>query len=227
MVIPYVYDDTVEDEVLGNDIYDISAIIGDSVVVEQSDGDTTTKENEFTSSPLLQMASGSKYAFSAQCLDMQNIVLRSIFGAMTVNSVEGAAALQEDHVHLYALVRIQFRGDNVPDMVMPKVEMNSKLFIQQLKSRAGQGNLSGVAFSRNIAIPVLNSQTTLLQFSTLNNGTSLYTPNTPVAFVPKGYNLLVLHHETSGATDKYTKIDFENGTITHNINVNPKTGTIR
>ena len=45
MLVPYVYNSTYGDYVLGSDVYDISEVIGDSIVIEQSEGDSVTKEN--------------------------------------------------------------------------------------------------------------------------------------------------------------------------------------
>ena len=148
MVVPYVYDSTLNDYVLGEDVYDISAVIGDSIVIEQSDGSTTAKENEFVGSPLLEAVSGSKYEFTAQCIDLQDSVLKSMFGAMTVEGVNGAVAFNDDFVKIYALIRVRFKEESIPDVILPKVQMNSKLFINQLSSRMSQGNIAGTALPK-------------------------------------------------------------------------------
>lgn len=220
MLVPYVYDSTVSDYVLGGDVYDISAIIGDSTTLEQSDGDSVTKNNEFIGSPLLECFSGGEYGFTAQCVDLQNKVLKSVFGAMTVSNTEGAAAFNDDFTLIYALVRIRFKDSSLPDVVMPKVQLNSKLFINQLKTRESQGNIAGTALSRNVAIKGSGTSGTVLQFTT----PTTYTPYTPVLFVPRDKFPLVLHHNGSSTTDTYSTVDFTNGTVSHNIEVNPSTG---
>lgn len=223
MVIPYVYDENIGDYVLGSDIYDISAIIGDSIVIEQSDGDKTTKENEFTSVPLLETFTNGKYVFTAQCVDLQNGVLKSLMGAMTASgnngAVEGAAAFNDNVSSPYALVRIRFGGNGVSDVFLPKVQLNSRLFIQQLKTRAGQGNVSGTAFAKNVAIKDNDAPGYLLQFSSIG-GTPTYTPYTPVLFVPVGCTPLFKHDDKS-----YDIIDFSNGVVSNNIAVNGQGGT--
>ena len=151
LVVPYVYNSGIDDYALGETVYDISAVIGDSIVLEQSEGTTEIKENEFRSEPLLQVTSGAKYGFTAQCLDLQNNVLRALFKAMTVGDHD-IAAFNDDYTTLYALVRIGFGGQDTPDIILPKVQLNSRIFIQQLRTRAGQGNISGTANSFNIAI---------------------------------------------------------------------------
>ena len=242
MLVPYVYDSNEEDYVLGQNVYDISAIIGDSIVLEQSEGTTETKENEFVASPLLQVTSGAKYGFTAQCLDLQNAVLKSIFSAMVASGgqsgaeVTGAAAFADDYVLQYALIRVRFSGDNTPDVFLPKVQLNSRLFIQQLHSRAGQGNIAGTAISHIVAIEDTNVANHLLQFSIpsgVNRGTpptptppqpsmvsTSYTPYTPVLFVPKGYTPIFKYNERN-----FASVNFGTGNVDTNIIVNATSGT--
>lgn len=223
-MVPRVYNGTIGDYVLGSDVYDISAIIGDSTLVEQSDGDSVTKENEFISSPLLEIRSGSKYGFTAQCLDLQNKVLKSVFGAMTVNGVEGLAAMQEDFVPIYALVLVRFKDASLPDLVMPKVQMNSKLMVQQLKTRASQGNIVGTALPSKICVKNAASSGTLLQFNVPSESTATYTPFTPVCFIPRTMSPMFLFRKNS-SNEVYSTINFSNGTVSNDVAVNPTGGT--
>ena len=229
MAVPYVYDSTIGDYVLGSDVYDISAVIGDSITIEQSDGNTEAKYNEFKASPLIESVSGSKYNFTAQCLDLQNSVLQSLFGVMVGRgyngAVNGAVAFNDDFVLLYALIRISFEDASLPDVVMPKVQLNSKLFIQQLKTRASQGNIAGTALAHTVAVddklyPMVGE---LLQFSSQVNDET-YTPYTPVLFVPRGYDFFVYRNEAK-LDNVYSRINFGNGGVNNNIHIDPSNGT--
>lgn len=217
MVVPYVYDSTVGDYVLGEDVYDISAVIGDSIVIEQSEGNTETKYNEFVGSPLLECVSGGKVALTAQCVDFQDAVLKSLFGAMVSES--GVAALNDDYVLIYALIRVRFKDESLPDVILPKAQLNSRLFIQQLKTRSGQGNIAATAHSLDIAIEDLESQGHLLQFQKLG-GENTYVPYTPFVFVPHGYTPLFRHDGNN-----FSVVDFAIGSVAHNIFVNQTNGT--
>ena len=229
MVVPYVYDQSVEDYILGGDVYDISAVIGDSITIEQSDGNTEAKYNEFKASPLIESVSGSKYNFTAQCLDLQNSVLQSLFGVMVGHgyngAVNGAVAFNDDFVLLYALIRIRFEDASLPDVVMPKVQLNSKLFVQQLKTRASQGNIAGTALAHTVAVDDMDNpaEGELLQFSSQANGAT-YTPDTPVLFVPRGYDFFVYRNEAK-LDDVYSRVNFNIGSVGNNIHINPSNGT--
>lgn len=224
MLVPYVYDSTVGDYVLGDDVYDISAVIGDSIVVEQSEGDKSTKENEFVASPLLEAHSNGVYGFTAQCIDLQISVMKALFVAMTGSSVQGLVAMRDDFALRYAMVRVRFNGSSVSDLVMPKVQLNSRLFIQQLKTRVGQGNVGGTASSRKVAITD-GTTSALAQFLDNAGGKATYTPFTPLLFVPKDRNAIVLHHEVPSGNDIYSMVNFTTGTVVHNISVDASAGT--
>lgn len=221
-------------DALSSEVYDISAVIGDSIVIEQSDGNTEAKYNEFNATPLIESVSGTKYNFTAQCLDLQNKVLRSAFCAMTPTdnyNVPGLAAFQADFVTMYALVRIRFKGRETPDVFLPKIQLNSKLLISQLKTRAGQGNIAGTANPVKVAID-RGEYNWLVQFSDRTALTSRYCPNTPLLFVPRDRTPFFFawskDEEDSGTVwDRYSTIDFENGVVEHNIQVDERLGNWR
>ena len=210
MVVPYVYDSSVGDYVIGEDVYDISAVIGDSITLEQDDGERKTKNNEFVAAPLIESVSGAKYNFTAQCIDLQNAVLVSCFNVMSVDGVSGAIAFNDDHTLLYALVRVRFKDESLPDVFIPKLQLNSKLLVNQLKTRLSQGNISGSAQSVFVAVAG-SGNTSALQFDVPTTGGTTYTPFTPVLFVPRGNEPLFFHHKGNGSTDYYSYVDFSNG----------------
>ena len=225
MFVPYVYDNAAEDYILGNDIYDVTAIIGDSITVEQSEGSSVRKDNEFIANPLLEIYSGVKYGFAAQCIDLQNSVLKSIFGAMTISGTGGAAAFLDDYVLAYALVRIRFRETNLPDVILPKVQLNSKLFINQLKTRVSQGNIAGTALG--LKTGVKNSVgSALSSFSLLQTSESAYVVSAPVIIVPRNRNPLFYCKKATGSLEYYSSINFSTGTVSNNVLVDPSTGAL-
>lgn len=224
MVVPYVFDNSVGDYVLGSYVYDLSAIIGDSIVLEQKDGDVLTKSNEFKSDPLIECASGLRYSFTAQCIDLQNSVLKALFAAMTVSDLNGAAAFEPEYTLVYALIGIRFKGSDLPDVVLPKVKINSHLLISQLKTNVSQCNFSGVCLAKNVAIENL-LRTKCEQFSVASSGGTTYTPLTPVLFVPQKKRFLVYKQYFDNTTDLYSYINFSNGSV-RDITVNPSNGNL-
>jgi hypothetical protein len=231
MLVPYVYDMSLDDYVLGSDVYDISAVIGDSIMVEQKDGEVEEKFNEFVRSPLVRNVTAGSYDFTAQCLDLQDKVLRALFGVYTASGAngvaEGVSAFPDDYLLQYAMIRIQFKGSELPDIVFPKVQMNSKMLLQQMKTRGSQGNISGTALSREVAVIDKDAQDlSVLQFSPIA-GQPTYAPFTPILFVPRDYTPMVLHHIDDGDDDThiFSTVDFTTGTVSHNRSVNISNGS--
>ena len=177
LVIPYVYNSTYGDYVLGDTAYDLSSIIGDSITLEQDDGDTQTKECEFYSEPVVKNVTMGEIKITAQCLDLQNAVLRALFGSYYNNSA-GASAIRKDYETLYALIRIRFSEEDTPDVYLPQVLLNSKLLLQQMKTRGAQGNLGGTVLAR--VCSVIDSGTSLLSFSDPVKVNNVYQIETPI-----------------------------------------------
>lgn len=235
MFVPYMYDDMFRTYRLkiSDNVYDISSIVGDTIEIQMEDGDSFSKENEFLSVPLLKVVSG-KYVFSAQCIDLQNQVLRSVFGAMTgrfnYNQIQGLAAFQQEQItnnagdgSMYVLARIRFKDGNLPDVFIPKMELNSKLFVNQLKSKVSQGNINGTALQHKVAVD-WGQNNWLCPFNGIFKSTTTYCPNTPLLFVPRDKTPFFYATKYSETQDLYSTINFDTGVIQHNILVTESTG---
>lgn len=207
-ILPYKYDSTISDYVLGNTVYDISAIIGDTISYDENDGETSSKYNEFVGEPIITNTTSGSKKLSAQCLDLQNNILKVMFGAL-YNTEHAVAALRRDYEPLYALIRLRFTEQNVPDVYFPMVALNSKMMMQQLKSRGAQGNLNGVVESRRCAVvdtePAGAVNGTLVGLQDDVNNETKYSVITPMLFVPKESKVLITHHYDS--VNRITKYD--------------------
>lgn len=198
IMIPFVYDSTLVDYVLGQDLYDLSSIIGDSIALEQSDGESQAKYNEFSNEPVVKNVTAGEWKITAQCLDLQNAVLKSLFSAY-YNNTAGIAAMRGEYETLYALIRVRFVDEDTPDVYFPKVQLNSKLAIQQIKTRGSQGNLGGTVLSHRCAViataPAGANPGTLYAFTDPVTNTPTYDVSTPVLFVPRTKTPLFFNHK--------------------------------
>lgn len=201
-LLPYVYNENFNDYVLGQTIYDVSAIIGNSITIEQEDGETQSKTNEFTNEPLVRNVTSGEWKVTAQCLDLQNNVLKALFAAY-YNDTAGISAMRGEYETLYALIRIRFSDTSIPDVYLPKVQLNSKLLLHQMRSSGSQGNLGGTALSRECAVietaPTSEHDGELYGLTDMINGVTLYGVSTPILFVPRDKNVLILNHRDDEA----------------------------
>ena len=124
------------------------------------------------------------------------------------------------------MIRIQFSNSELSDIILPKVQMNSKMMLQQLKSRGSQGNVSGTALSRMVAVVDNHADTPMVVQFGASGMEPTYAPVTPVLFVARGNSAMVLHHYDEGR-DRYvfSTVNFTTGTVSHNRSVDISDGS--
>lgn len=234
VVVPWVFDATVGDYILGSNYYDIFSVIGDSIALTQEKDSEENIYNEFLNVPLVSNTVAGAYKFSAQCLDVQNTVLANLFGAKTGvhpstgSAVQGLSVIPADYQELYALVKITFHDTGTPCVIIPKLHLNSSLYLQQLQSRGTQCNLAGVA--KNVRVAVLDTTipddsqgyAPLVGFRDPRTLNMEYTPLTSVLFLPHAANYVVTtYHSTDDALgyDVYSKTNFSTGVTQASVHI--------
>lgn len=137
-VTPYVNEDT-----LGTETYDIVNIVGDTLSFTPDDNTVNAKESEFKDDPLFENITLGKYQFAGTCIDFQNKIMEAIYGwTVDGNNVYAPTGYKDT----YCVIEIGFKNENVV-VVAPKVKLNSKATIANLKTGTGEGNLAGTAYS--------------------------------------------------------------------------------
>ena len=64
----------------GDDIYDITEIVADTVSITPDDNEVNTTDAEFRDTPLFENVTLGKVQFAATCTDFQNEMMKAIFG---------------------------------------------------------------------------------------------------------------------------------------------------
>lgn len=221
LVTPFYYDSADAKYYLGPDTYDIFAIIGDTIKITQESNDTESIENEFSPIPVIENTTMGKWQFSADCLDMQNSVLRQLFSAKTARNsngkdVEGVVAMPSDFRTIYCCIQIAFENDDMPRIVMPRILLSSGMSIASLRTGIAQNKIQGTPMSTQIC--VRESEEQLFLFD--DGETSTYFPRTPLLFVPNDSDFGVLHHKDNDLTymsmyekDEVVCFDTETGSM--------------
>lgn len=138
LVTPYIDEDTV-----GTTTYDIISIVADTLSITPDDNTINTREWEFGDTPLYETVTLGKVQFAATCIDLQNKILKNIFGWTEVN---GDVFMPKTYVDKYASIVIEFADETDPIIVLPKVKMNSKVVLASLKTGSAEGQLAGTAY---------------------------------------------------------------------------------
>lgn len=137
-ITPYVDEDT-----LGTETFDIVNIVGDTLSFTPDDNTVNAKESEFKDDPLFENITLGKYQFAGTCIDFQNKVMKAIYGWEVDGDNVYAPAGYKD---TYCVIEIGFKNEDVV-VVAPKVKLNSKATIANLKTGTGEGSLAGTAYS--------------------------------------------------------------------------------
>jgi len=130
------------DGVIGSDGYDIHDIVGDTFALTQDDANRTEIPWEFGDDPLDENISLGNRNVTMQCLDYQNAIMKNLFGWDT--DTEGFAAAPTQYNELVCTIILQFDGKSV---VMPKVKMDSKTALENLRTDIARGELGGVLYA--------------------------------------------------------------------------------
>lgn len=130
-------------------IYDITAIMADTVSIEQDDPETNDIASEFSDTPLDTNTTLGKYNFSATCIDFQNTIMKEFLGwkevsLSTTGTASPAIAAQNAYEDMYAEIVIGFSNAIV---VLPKVHLNSKAVFSSLKSGAAEAQIAGTCLT--------------------------------------------------------------------------------
>lgn len=126
------------------DIYDITEVVADTTSVEQADNDVNTIEHEFSNNPLFENIQLGDKTFACESIDLQDAVLKDLFGWQAIGS-NGVAA-PNAYKHLYATIELGF--DNTDDeIVLPKVLLNSRAVIASMKTDASRATISGTCYN--------------------------------------------------------------------------------
>lgn len=132
-----------DEKTLGTQTYDLVEIVADTTSVEQEDNEVNTIEHEFSGSPLVENISLGKKTFTSECIDMQNDVLKGMFGWETDDA--GNAFAPKSYAPLYCKIEMQFNSTE-DIVVLPKVLLNSKAVFASMKTDVSRANIAGTCY---------------------------------------------------------------------------------
>lgn len=127
------------------DTYDITEVVADTTSIEQADNDSNVLEHEFSANPLFENITLGDKTFSCESIDLQDAVLKGLFGWKALSSDAGVVAPTE-YKHMYATIEMGFVNSE-DEIVLPKVLLNSKTVIASMKTDASRANITGTCYN--------------------------------------------------------------------------------
>lgn len=128
---------------IGNDTYDLVDIVADSTSVEQAENEINAIDHEFSGAPLFENIALGEKTFTTECIDLQNEVLKSMFGWTTDNA--GNALAPTGYESLYCHIELHFNSTK-DILVLPKVLLNSRAVIASMKTDVSRANITGTCY---------------------------------------------------------------------------------
>jgi hypothetical protein len=212
--------------VLGGLGYDVHDIVGDTFALTQDDADRTEIPWEFGDDPLDENVSLGARNVAMQCLDFQNVVMKNLFGWNT--DTDGFAYAPSQYKDLNVLIILQFEGKNV---VMPKVKLDSKAALENLRSDVARGDLAGVLYSTGVKLGSnANESETALMF--VKNGKSFKIGNTTINIAVDGtvtidpLNVMTWATAAADSSGKTFEVTMATGTVTVESGADWATATV-
>lgn len=162
---PYTNVDTI-----GSTSYDLVDILADSLSFTPDDNTINSKDAEFRDEPLFENIMLGKIQFAATSTDMQNTIMKELFG-WSIDATSSAAFAPNAYQELWCKIEVVF-GDSTPRVVAPKVKMNSKAVISTLKTGSAEGQIAGTCYAQDVKVGTV-------------------TKNSPLCFIPVGTTYMV------------------------------------
>lgn len=157
-----------DEKTLGEQTYDLVDIVADTTSVEQEDNEVNTIEHEFSGSPLVENISLGAKTFTSECIDMQNDVLKGMFGWETDEA--GNAFAPKAYKPLYCKIEMQFNStDDI--VVLPKVLLNSKAVFASMKTDVSRANIAGTCYPAFVTSGSMTKETDMAVIAKANAGT--------------------------------------------------------
>ena len=143
------------------DHYELDEIVEDTTSVTKEEGDSTSILNEKGGSITTTYTQGLRQ-FAADLGDLQDAGLEGLFG--WVKSKEGRLYEPSSMPELFCQIEIVFLG-GAAKLTMPKVQMNSSVTFESLKSDIGRGKLAGTAQNVKETITLPDDETAEVEYS--------------------------------------------------------------
>lgn len=153
------------ESVIGLNTYDLVDIVGDSTSIEQAENDINEIEHEFSSEPLYEAVTLGNKTFTCECIDLQNDVLKSLFGWQTDS--DGTALAPVAYKDLYCQIELHFNSTE-DIIVLPKVKLNSRAIIASMKTDVSRANITGTAYSAWVEAGTLKANTDMAIIASKN-----------------------------------------------------------
>lgn len=133
-------------------IYDFEEVLRDSTTLSQDDNDTSDIENEVSDDPIKSLVTLGSFQFETTIEDIQKDLVVDLCG-FTADTTTGVVFAPAQYSELYAKIVVVIPdGDTNVGLVLPHVQLNTRLIIESLNSALAGISLAGTAKSTYLTV---------------------------------------------------------------------------
>lgn len=141
------------------DIFDFEEVLRDSTTLSQDDNDTSDIENEVSDDPIKSLVTLGSFQFETTIEDIQADLVKELCG-FEVDDTTGVVFAPAQYSELYAKIVVVIPdGDTNVGLVLPKVQLNTRLIIESLNSALAGISLKGTAKSTYLTVNGVETKT--------------------------------------------------------------------
>lgn len=133
-------------------IFDFEEVLRDTTTLSQDDNDTSEIENEVSDDPIKSLVTLGSFQFATTIEDIQADIVKSFCGFEedpTTELVFAPAQYTEKHAVVVVVVP---NGTKNVALIMPDLQLNTRMIIESLNSSLLGVNLQGTAQSKTITM---------------------------------------------------------------------------
>lgn len=149
--------------VLGTDTYELVNVLRDSTSISQDDNTENNIENELSNTPIAQSIILGNVNFSTTLIDQQDTIMGMLAG-WSIDATSGDSAMMSTYTPVWAQIDLVFKkgANSYSAIILPKVQLNTKITVESLSSNATQTVLSGTGMTAAFTIGASTSVNTSL-----------------------------------------------------------------
>lgn len=140
-----------DDKTKGETIYMIGNVIRDSTSITQEEPTTDPVENDLDDAPIVNNVTNGSYTFSANIADMDGKLYADLAG-FEVDETSNIIYAPDGYVEKFAEIALVFQmadGKYIA-AVLPKVQLNSTVLIESIRSSVGQITIAGTGYNLEV-----------------------------------------------------------------------------
>lgn len=147
----FIYITPFSGNVKGSTTYSVEDIIRDSTTITQDDAEENAVENELKAEPIINNITAGSFTFATNVGDLQKDLLKALVGYAIGTTDTNIAYAPSGYTEVFVEIAMVFEtGGKYVALIMPKVQLNSKVTIESMSTSVGYIAINGTGYSMEV-----------------------------------------------------------------------------